>query len=152
MQRAARIKKEFAMQEKSPTPGISFWMKDEANTDELEGSITGPPGSPYEGGIFKLNITVTERYPFDPPQVIFATKIYHPNIDSSGRICLDILKQPPQGSWKPNLNIGVVLQSLRLLLGDPNPDDPLMADIAEEFKQQKVAFNMKARQWTEKYA
>lgn len=45
------------------------------------------------------------RYPFEPPKVTFCTKIYHPNIDDQGRICLDLLKLPPNGSWKPSHNI-----------------------------------------------
>ena len=53
--------------------------------------------------------------------VLFITKIYHPNIDTSGRICLDLLKMPPQGSWKPNLNISLILKSIGLLLAEPNP-------------------------------
>lgn len=57
--------------------------------------ITGPEDSPYEGGIFELDVSVTDRYPFEPPKVRFVTPIYHPNIDSTGRICLDLLKMPP---------------------------------------------------------
>ena len=53
--------------------------------------------------------------------VTFATKVYHPNIDTAGRICLDLLKVPPKGSWKPNLNLALVLKSIRLLLSEPNP-------------------------------
>lgn len=36
------------------------------------------------------------RYPFEPPSVRFVTPIFHPNIDTSGRICLDTLKMPPK--------------------------------------------------------
>ena len=49
------------------------------------------------------------RYPFEPPKVCFITKIYHPNIDDQGRICLDVLKMPPQGSWRPAHNISTGL-------------------------------------------
>lgn len=57
--------------------------------------ITGPEDSPYEDGIFELDLSVTNRYPFEPPKLRFITPIYHPNIDSTGRICLDLLKMPP---------------------------------------------------------
>ena len=57
--------------------------------------ITGPENSPYEGGVFELDLSITDRYPFEPPKLRFITPIYHPNIDSTGRICLDLLKMPP---------------------------------------------------------
>uniref|UniRef100_A0A9L0SYQ9 Ubiquitin conjugating enzyme E2 T n=1 Tax=Equus caballus TaxID=9796 RepID=A0A9L0SYQ9_HORSE len=92
------------------------------------------------------------RYPFEPPQIRFLTPIYHPNIDSAGRICLDVLKLPPKGAWRPSLNIATVLTSIQLLMSEPNPDDPLMADISSEFKYNKPVFLKNARQWTEKHA
>ena len=63
------------------------------------------------------------------PKVHFVTPIYHPNIDSAGRICLDTLNMPPKGAWKPSLNISTVLASIQLLMSHPNPDDGLMVDI-----------------------
>ena len=47
----------------------------------------GPTESPYEGGVYKLKLTFVDRYPFEPPKCQFITKMYHPNIDMSGRIC-----------------------------------------------------------------
>ncbi|XP_066911531.1 ubiquitin-conjugating enzyme E2 T-like, partial [Clytia hemisphaerica] len=108
--------------------------------------------SPYEKGVFQLDIKLTERYPFEPPSVKFITPIYHPNVDTAGRICLDLLKMPPKGSWKPSLNLSSLLQSIQLLVTNPNPDDPLMADIAQEFLTNKRLFNENAKSWTEKHA
>lgn len=78
---------------------------------------------------------MSDNYPFNPPNVRFLTKVYHPNIDSGGRICLDLLKAPPKGTWSPGLTIEGLLVAIQMLLGSPNADDPLMADIAEEFKR-----------------
>ena len=57
--------------------------------------------SPYSGGVFFLSITFPTDYPFKPPKVSFTTKIYHPNINANGSICLDILRD----QWSPALTI-----------------------------------------------
>ncbi|NXA43214.1 UBE2T enzyme, partial [Eudromia elegans] len=114
--------------------------------------ILGSADTAYEKGIFNLEIVVPERYPFEPPKIRFLTPIYHPNIDSAGRICLDVLKLPPQGAWRPSLNICTLLTSIQLLMAEPNPDDPLMADVSSEYKYNKQLFLINAREWTRKYA
>ncbi|KAH0520116.1 Ubiquitin-conjugating enzyme E2 T [Microtus ochrogaster] len=131
MQRASRLKKELHMLAIEPPPGITCWQEKD-QVDDLRAQILGGANTPYEKGVFTLEVIVPERYPFEPPQIRFLTPIYHPNIDSSGRICLDILKLPPKGAWRPSLNIATVLASIQLLMAEPNPDDPLMADIVDE--------------------
>merc|ERR1712224_372676 len=84
--------------------------------------IMGPPDSPYQGGVFFLNINFPSDYPFKPPKVHFTTKIYHCNVNSNGAICLDILKD----QWSPALTISKVLLSISSLLTDCNPADPLV--------------------------
>ena len=69
----------------------------------------------------------------EPPKMQFITPIYHPNIDNAGRICLDSLKMPPKGAWKPSLNLSTLLTTVQLLMTEPNPDDPLMSDIVSFF-------------------
>jgi len=46
----------------------------------------------------------------------------------------------------------IVLLCLSAMLADPNPDDPLLSQIANEYKQNYEAFLKKAREWTELYA
>lgn len=149
--RAARIAKEMMMITSEPPAGISCWEVEDSNSS-LEARIIGVAGSPYQNGVFKLFITMPERYPFEPPQIKFSTKIYHPNIDGGGRICLDLLKMPPAGNWKPSLNILTVLTSIQLLMTEPNPDDGLMSDIAKEYQRDKPTFMKKATEWTLRYA
>ncbi len=83
-----------------------------------------------------------------PPKVRFMTKIYHPNIDKLGRICLDILKD----KWSPALQIRTVLLSIQALLSAPNPDDPLDNQVANHWKMRHDDALKQARQWTEKFA
>ena len=113
-----------------------------------QATLIGPTGSPYEGGVFYLNIKFPEEYPFKPPNIYFITKIYHPNINGNGGICLDILKE----QWSPALTISKVLLSICSLLTDPNPDDPLMIDIAELYKSNIEEYKIKARAHTLRYA
>merc|ERR1712072_1616152 len=90
-----------------------------------QATIMGPPECPYQGGVFFLTIHFPTDYPFKPPKINFTTRIYHPNINSNGSICLDILKD----QWSPALTISKVLLSICSLLTDPNPDDPLVPEI-----------------------
>ena len=111
-------------------------------------TIIGPNETPFEGGIFLLDIHFPPDYPFKQPKVKFITKIYHPNIDKLGNICLDILKD----AWSPALTISKVLLSICSLLIDPNPDDPLRQDVAKLYLENKVEYDIKVRQETTKYA
>lgn len=111
-------------------------------------TIIGPEGSPYAGGIFNLDIQFPVDYPFKPPRVTFTTKVFHPNINSDGAICLDILKD----QWSPALSVEKVLLSICSLLTDANPKDPLVSEIARLYESNRALFNTTAREWTLRYA
>ena len=111
-------------------------------------TLLGPADSPYQGGVFMLNITFPSDYPFKAPKISFHTKIYHPNINPQGAICLDILKD----QWSPALTLSKVLLSISSLLTDPNPDDPFVPEIAQLYKSDRAKYEQTAREWTRKYA
>ncbi|CAF1181372.1 unnamed protein product [Adineta ricciae] len=142
-----RIVKESARLQQEPVPGI-IAAPDENNARYFKVVIDGPSESPYEGGKFKVELFLPDEYPMAPPKVRFMTKLYHPNIDKLGRICLDILKE----KWSPALQIRTVLLSIQALLSAPNPDDFLDADVAEKWKADEKGAKAIARDWTEKYA
>lgn len=106
----------------SPTPGLSAFPTD-SNLTLWTATLAGPAATPYETLTFKLTLAFPSNYPYAPPEVLFKTPIYHPNVDMSGRICLDILKpggEGKEGAWSAVLNAGAVLLSVQSLLGEPN--------------------------------
>ncbi|WZZ67100.1 hypothetical protein YC2023_078470 [Brassica napus] len=165
-----RIIKETQRLLSEPAPGISA-SPSEDNMRYFNVMVLGPSQSPYEGGVFKLELFLPEEYPmsapkasclywkrcsvhlgsfddFDLEQVRFLTKIYHPSIDKLGRICLDIL----QDKWSPALQIRTVLLSIQALLSAPNPDDPLSENIAKHWKSNEAEAVETAKEWTRLYA
>lgn len=142
-----RIQKELAEITLDPPSNCCAGPKDD-NLYEWVSTIMGPDGSPYQGGIFFLDIKFPQDYPFKPPKVTFKTRIYHCNISSAGDICLDVLKD----NWSPALTISKVLLSISSLLTDPNPADPLVASIAQELLHDREKHDNTARDWTRKYA
>ncbi|GLJ54643.1 hypothetical protein SUGI_1173960 [Cryptomeria japonica] len=113
-----------------------------------QATIMGPAETPYSGGAFLLLLHFPKDYPFKPPKLTFQTKVYHPNINLNGSVCLDILKE----QWSPALTVSKVLLSVCCLLADPNPDDSLVPEIAHLYKSDRARYEDTARAWTHKYA
>lgn len=142
-----RIVKETQRLIAEPVAGISATPYQD-NLRYFAVAIEGPTDSPYERGVFQLELFLPSDYPMAPPKVRFLTKIYHPNVDKLGRICLDILKD----KWSPALQIRTVLLSIQALLSAPNPDDPLDNNVAEVWKSNEPEALRRAREFTESFA
>ena len=143
-----RIQRELEDLQKEPPETCSAGPMKPEDLYTWEATIVGPKDSPYEGGCFRLMIVFPSNYPFKPPKVAFTTKIYHPNINAQGGICLDILKD----QWSPALSIAKVLLSISSLLTDANPKDPLVPEIARIYVEDRAEFDRTAREWTQRYA
>jgi ubiquitin-conjugating enzyme E2 D/E len=127
--------------------GLSAHMTEE---DPTKWTIIffGPSETSFENGVFKLVINFKGKYPFEPPMCHFQTKIYHPNIDISGRICLDILRS----NWSPALSVAQLVLSIISLLTDPNPASPLNGEAAQLYLNNKDAYKLKQLEYTKQYA
>ncbi|CAB0012502.1 unnamed protein product [Nesidiocoris tenuis] len=109
--------------------GISAFPEGE-NLFKWVGTICGADGTVFEGFEYKLSIQFPHAYPYSPPVIKFTSQCYHPNIDLSGNICLDILRE----KWSPLYDVSTVLLSLQSLLGEPNNASPLNPQAAAMWK------------------
>ena len=147
MSAVRRLLKELQLAETNEDSAVTVGPSSETDLFHWTGVVTGPEGTPYERGVFSIDIFIPEDYPFKPPRMHFITKVYHPNINGDGQISLGELS-----SWSPAFAIIKVVQAIRLLLALPNLDYPLMLDIALEYKRDHEQFVATASEWTRKYA
>jgi ubiquitin-conjugating enzyme E2 D/E len=121
----------------------------EDNLCDLLGSIEGPPGTPYEGGVFWIRLELGSNFPLSAPICTFLTKILHPNIDAQGHICLDVLCE----SWKPLFGrLDKLLLGIGALLCDPVVEDPLVPEVAELYSKHRLEYEAAARRYTKMFA
>lgn len=85
----------------------------------------------WKGATYHFTFTIPADYPHSPPNVDCKTKIYHPNINLEGKVCLNILRE----DWRPVLDINAVIYGLIYLFYEPNPEDPLNHEAAELFRK-----------------
>ncbi|XP_060556192.1 ubiquitin-conjugating enzyme E2-17 kDa-like [Ruditapes philippinarum] len=111
-------------------------------------SIVGPADTPYEGGQFDLRMDFPTDYPLKPPKIWFLTKVYHPNVDAKGKICIDFLLD----EWKPSFSISYILLAICSLLMHPNAENPIVQEIADLYLKDRDKFNENAREMTLKHA
>ncbi|KAL7423121.1 hypothetical protein Q5752_002420 [Cryptotrichosporon argae] len=143
-----RIQKELADVMASPMSGITV-VPDEDNILLWQIAFSGPKGTPYAGGKFAVTVQFANDYPFKAPTILFKTKMYHPNIDSDGNICIGVLKAE---QWKPSTKMSTILLSIYDLIETPNPDDPLVTSIAEQYRSDRKAYDKRAQEYASKYA
>ena len=116
--------------------------------DDLLATFIGPSHTPYEGGTFYVRMQLS-NFPFSPPKCTFLTKIYHPNINPSGKICLDVLGK---ARWSPILGLSRTIMSLISILSDPGLEDPLVPEIAALYMTDRDQYMENAKIYTRKYA
>lgn len=149
--RARRVAKELGdiVKDNDKSGITAAATNDSGDLTHLKACIKGPPGTPYEGGNFNVDVKIPNEYPFRPPIMKFDTRIWHPNVSSqTGAICLDTLST----AWSPVLTIKSTLLSLQSLLESPEPKDPQDAEVAKMMNDNKPAFEAKAHEWAVRHA
>jgi len=142
---ARRILKEF--NDFGSDPNFIIYI-DESDVSYWKVIMQGETGTPYQGGFFMITYQFPSEYPFKPPNVRFATPIFHCNINNDGKLCLDILKD----QWSPALTVRTVLFSIFSLLRDPNANDPLDTMKAAMFMDNRTLYMEKAIECTQIHA
>lgn len=149
MESTRRIQKELQELSRQPLDHITaFPSEDDIRVWSAVIHVPEDHDSLYAGGTFHLNISFPASYPFVPPKVTFVTRIFHANISRMGSICIDLLKT----AWSPALTIGKVLLSIRSLMDDPNPSDPLAPEVADLYVADREKHDETVRKWVKRYA
>lgn len=128
-----RLHQELLTLMTSGDKGISAFPDGE-NLFHWIGTIQGGIGTVYEGYTYKLNFEFPGGYPYMAPTVRFVTPCFHPNIDTHGNICLDILKE----KWSALYDARTILLSIQSLLAEPNVESPLNSDAAHLWANQAM--------------
>ncbi|GBG25953.1 Ubiquitin-conjugating enzyme E2 S [Hondaea fermentalgiana] len=142
-----RIARELRKLATSPLDGINVIVNEEDLTD-IQAEIAGPAQTPYEGGVFRCKLVLSNDFPNTPPRGFFLTKIFHPNVSANGDICVNTLKR----DWDASLGMSHILQVIRCLLIIPFPESALNEDASKLFLESYDDYFKRARLMTSIHA
>eukprot|EP01099_Mayorella_cantabrigiensis_P006746 TRINITY_DN573_c0_g1_i1.p1 TRINITY_DN573_c0_g1~~TRINITY_DN573_c0_g1_i1.p1 ORF type:complete len:168 (-),score=35.42 TRINITY_DN573_c0_g1_i1:152-655(-) len=149
---ALLLQKQLKELTKHPVEGFSAGLVDDDNLFEWRVMILGPQDTLYEGGFFEAILTFPPDYPNLPPKMKFTTEIWHPNVYTTGEVCISILHPPEEDKygyenlgerWRPIHTVESILLSVISMLSDPNDQSPANIDAAKEWREQKDVFKKK---------
>nr|ODN93729.1 ubiquitin-conjugating enzyme E2 M [Cryptococcus depauperatus CBS 7855] len=132
---AAQLRIQKDLTELDLPPTIKTVFPDPSDVLNFSMTITPDEGI-YNGGVFNFSFAINANYPHEPPKVRCKERIYHPNLDLEGNVCLNILRE----DWKPVLTLSSIMIGIQYLFLEPNPDDPLNKDAAEDFRRNRDVF------------
>lgn len=133
---------------RTPPEGIEYIDNEENSVSEIHAIISGPEGTPFVGGRFRMKLVLSEDYPNSPPRGFFLTKIFHPNVANNGDICVNTLKK----DWTPTVTLKHILQVIRCLLIVPFPESSLNDEAGKLFMDSYDEFAARARIMTDVHA
>ena len=94
-----------------------------------------------------MDILFPEEYAILPPTIIFRTKIYHCNVATNGRMCL-----LNRDDWSPVMTVEKTLLTIMALLSDCDHEDPVRAEVADQFVVDRAEHDRTCKKWTKLYA
>ncbi|MEW5303332.1 MAG: hypothetical protein WDW36_006035 [Sanguina aurantia] len=139
--------KELHSLQDSPCEGVHV-IVNENNLADIQAEMLGPPGTPYEGGLFRMRLTLAADHPSSPPKGFFTTKIFHPNVSAAGEICVNVLKK----DWTADMGLRHVLMVIRCLLIQPFPDSALNEEAGKLLQDDYEEYSSRARLMTSIHA
>jgi len=157
-QATARLQKELKELMKNPVEGFKVELVDDNNLFEWQVYIQGPPGTEYEGGIFKALMNFPDEYPNAPPKMKFVSDMWHPNVYPDGGVCISILHVPdpmnPQEreeeTWRPIQTVESILVSVCSMLSDPNFSSPANVDASVELRKKPTEYKKRVLKLVDK--
>jgi len=157
-QATARLQKELKELNKNPVEGFKVELVDEASLFEWQVYIAGPPGTDFDGGIFKALMSFPEDYPNSPPKMKFSSDFWHPNVYPDGSVCISILHLPDpmndqereEETWRPIQTVESILVSVCSMLADPNFSSPANVDASVELRKKPGDYKKRIHKMVEK--
>eukprot|EP01012_Entosiphon_sulcatum_P066100 TRINITY_DN95174_c0_g1_i1.p1 TRINITY_DN95174_c0_g1~~TRINITY_DN95174_c0_g1_i1.p1 ORF type:complete len:196 (-),score=46.04 TRINITY_DN95174_c0_g1_i1:244-786(-) len=142
-----RVRKDLEDLERAPDNRIRgtnscLRIPDEEDLLHLEVTVTPVEGF-YKGASFDFQLIISPNYPHEPPKAVCKTKLWHPNIDTDGAVCLNILR----ADYRPVLTLKHIIFGLELLFIEPNPDDPLNREAARMLRDNRAQFAETVKRW-----
>ncbi|KAK3920808.1 Ubiquitin-conjugating enzyme E2-17 kDa [Frankliniella fusca] len=142
-----RVRKDFAELANNDT-GFIRLMAETGSMKTFNVEVDGPTDSPYHTGKFVVNVTIPPNFPYDPPKMKLVTRVWHPNISCRGKLCVDILDE----NWVPGMTLLEVLEAIRGLLSNPNPNSPLNVEAAVMYRDTRAMYEQVCITFTNTYA
>ncbi|GMH64119.1 hypothetical protein TrVE_jg3370 [Triparma verrucosa] len=157
---AELLRRQLADLNRNPPDTFSVGLGEDESIYNWELMIMGPESTPYEGGFFRANLKFPESFPNMPPEMIFQSEMWHPNVYSSGKVCISILHPPgtdehnPQETaeerWRPIIGVEQIVLSVISMLSDPNDESAANLDAAVQWRDDRKGYKRKVRQTVEK--
>lgn len=138
---ADRLQDEYRMLTRHPPPGGSASPRDLENPFVWDATILGPENSPWEGGLFSLELRFSCQHPYRPPFARFTSKMSHPNITADGIPALDLI----QTRWNSNTRVSTILDKLQAMLASPSAQYPVKQDVAHLYRINRREYERQVR-------